>query len=103
MMTNVFDDEGNVIAVVKYTQNLDVWDGRNFQNGGTGYHLGITKLENGDYVLIRGSDWQGDTDSAEIISKKAAFNYIMKYCPDLLDEEKFAELNEFKNDLIKEV
>ena len=37
---NVYADEfmEEVIARVRYNQNLDFWDGRNWQNGGVGRH-----------------------------------------------------------------
>ena len=102
-MVNIYNDNNEIIGTVKYNQNLDVWNGRNWQNGGTGLHLGITKVSNGSYVLIHGTDWEGSHDYAEIISNKRAFQLIMKYSPELLDEDKFAELNKFKKDLLTEV
>ena len=101
-MVNVYEN-GELIAVVKYNSNLDVWNGSNYQNGGTGMHLGITKLEDGTYVLIHGSDWQGDTDWAEIISDKKAYELIMKYSPDMLEWEAFEDLKKFKEELLQEV
>ena len=78
-MVNIYNDDGKVIGTVKYNQNLDVWNGRNWQNGGTGLHLGLTKVSNGSFVLIHGSDWQGSKDWAEIISDEHAFQLIMKF------------------------
>lgn len=105
-MVNVYED-GEIIATVKYNQNLDIWDGSNWQNGGTGRHLGITAIQKSEeekhYVLIHGSDWQGDSDYAEIISENDAFQVIMKYSPELLEDEKFKDLNKFKEDLFVEV
>ena len=59
---NVYNDEmsNEVIARVRYNSNLDYWDGHNWSNGGVGRHKGLTKLKNGQYVLINGSNWQGD-------------------------------------------
>lgn len=101
-MVNVYDD-GELIATVKYNQNLDVWNGSNYQNGGTGLHLGITKLEDGKYVLIHGSDWEGDSDWAEIIGDKKAYELIIKYNSDMLEWKAFQELKKFKEELIQEV
>lgn len=104
-MTNVYEN-GEIIATVGYNANLDVWNGSNYQNGGTGRHLGITAIQNEKekyYVLIHGSDWQGDRDWAEIISDHKAFQLIMKYSPELLEEEKFKDLNKFKENLFVEV
>ena len=101
-MVNVYQD-GELIATVKYNSNLDVWNGSNWQNGGVGLHLGITKLENGQYVLIHGSDWQGDTDWAELIDDKTAYELIMKYDSNMLEWKAFQELKKFKENLLKEV
>lgn len=104
-MVNVLKD-GEIIGVVEYNNNLDIWNGSNWQNGGTGKHLGITVIENDEercYVLIHGSDWDGEFDYGEIISSDEAFQLIMRYNTDLLVEDKFKELNKFKKYLFKEV
>ena len=89
---NVYED-GDVIARVRYNQNLDYWDGRNWQNGGVGRHKGITKLKDGRYVIIIGTDWQGEKDWAEIISPEQALQEILKSGnTELLDTKKFAGL-----------
>lgn len=100
-MVNVYDN-GELIATVKYNSNLDVWNGSNFQNGGTGLHLGLTRLEDGRCVLIHGSDWQGDTDWAELISDKRAYELIMEYDASMLEWDKFKDLNKFEETLVKE-
>lgn len=91
---NVYD--GNeIIGRVRYNQNLDYWDGRNFSNGGNGHHKGLTKLKTGEYVLIHGTDWQGEKDYAEIISKQEALQEILRSQNlDLLETKKFAELRQ---------
>lgn len=101
-MVNIYDNNGDVIGIVEYNNNLDVWNGQNYQNGGTGRHLGITRVSDGSYVLIYGTDWQGERDHAELISEKEAFQKIMKYSPELLEEEKFRDLNKFKKDMLTE-
>jgi hypothetical protein len=89
---NVYED-GDVIARVRYNQDLDFWNGRNWQNGGVGRHKGITKLRDGRYVLIHGTDWQGEKDWAEIISPEQALQEVLKSGnTELLDTKKFAEL-----------
>jgi len=83
---NVYEDE-QIIARVKYNNNLDVWNGSNFQSGGVGHHLGLTQLKDGRFVLIHGSDWQGDFDWAEIITKERAIQEILQAeNVDLLDK-----------------
>lgn len=102
-MVNIYNDDGQVIGTVAYNNNLDVWNGSNWQNGGTGRHLGITKVSDGSFVIIQGSDWEGDSDCAYVISDKKAFQLIMKYSPELLTEEKFKELRRFEKDLLTEI
>ena len=92
---NVYEDEflKEVVARVRYNQNLDYWDGRNWTNGGLGRHKGLTKLRDGRYVLIHGTDWQGEKDWAEIISPEQALQEILKSGnTELLDTKKFADL-----------
>ena len=77
---NVYEDEMSkeVIARVRYNSNLDYWDGHNWRNGDPGKHKGLTKLKDDRYVLINGSDWQGDKDFGIIISKHDALQEILK-------------------------
>jgi len=92
---NVYADEfmEEVIARVRYNQNLDFWDGRNFTCGSTGRHKGLTKLKDGRYVLIHGTQWQGEKDYAIVISAEQALQEILKAQRlELLDTKKFAEL-----------
>ena len=92
---NVYENEfmEEVIARVRYNQNLDYWDGRNWTNGGVGRHKGLTKLRDGRYVLIHGTNWQGEKDWAEIISPEQALQEILKSGnTELLDTKKFAGL-----------
>lgn len=63
----VYEDE-KIIARVEYNTNLDFWDGRNYTCGQTGRHLGCTKLKSGKYVLIHGTQWQGERDHAEVVT-----------------------------------
>ncbi len=102
-MVNVYNDNGDLIATVKYNSNLDNWNGSNWQNGGTGHHLGITKLSDGTFVLIHGSDWQGDRDWAETIPPKKAYELIMKYDESMLEWKAFKELKRFEENLLQEV
>ena len=77
-MVNVYNNEGEIIGEVKYSTNLDRWDGRNYTSGSTGRHKGLTRLKNGQFVLIHGTDWQGERDTAEIISANQALQEILK-------------------------
>ena len=76
-MVNVYED-GEIVAVVDYNNNLDTWDGSNWSCGSTGRHEGITELEDGRLVLINGTDWQGQEDSANIITKDEAIQKILR-------------------------
>ncbi|MGE7305773.1 hypothetical protein AAXE64_28055 [Priestia megaterium] len=92
------------IARVRYNTELDFWDGRNFSNGGTGFHKGITKLKDGRFVIIEGSQWQGDRDYAYVVSDDEALNEILKSNhADLLKRKKFVALKElYKQKMIEE-
>ena len=82
-----------VVARVRYNQDLDYWDGSNHVNGGTGMHKGITKLKDGRYVIIIGSQWQGSKDYAYIVSAEEALQEILKSDNgQLLDTKKFVGL-----------
>ena len=89
----VFNENGEVVALVGYNQNLDYWDGRNFTNGGTGKHKGLTKLRDGSFVLIYGTNWQDERDYAEIINEEDAFQWIVKSGAfELFDDHRFSRL-----------
>ncbi len=92
-------EEGRVVARVEYNNNLDFWDGNNWTCGSTGRHLGLTKLrKSGQYVLIHGTQWQGEKDSAEIITDEEAYQYIANSEKwDLL--EKFPDLQKFEESI----
>ena len=95
---NVYDGEEyreQIIARVRYNSVLDHWDGSNWTSGGTGMHKGITKLKDGRYVIIIGSQWQGSTDYAYIVSPEEAVQEILKSGnSEILEWKKFAELKE---------
>ena len=98
---NVYEDEyagfeeNTVVGRVRYNSILDYWDGRNWCNGGVGRHKGITKLKDGRYVLIEGTNWQGERDFAFIIDKERALQEILKSGhKKLLKMKKWKELNE---------
>ena len=102
---NVYENQyglflnGEVIARVRYNQDLDYWDGRNWTNGGTGRHKGITKLKDGRYVIIIGTDWQGERDYAYVVDADEALQEILKSQNlDLLETKKFKELKKLYNE-----
>lgn len=91
---NVLDESENVVARVRYNSCLDYWDGRNWTNGGVGRHLGLTKLKDGRYALIYGTQWQGEKDYGKIVTPERALQEILKSGnSDLLNTKKYAELN----------
>ena len=72
--------------------------------GSTGRHKGLTKLKHGQYVLIHGTQWQGERDWAEIISKKEALQEVLRSGNlELLEEKRFCELKELSESLEMEV
>lgn len=95
---NVYDNEyleGNVIARVRYNAVLDYWDGRNWSNGGVGMHKGLTKLRDGRYVIIVGTQWQGERDYGYVVTADEALQEILRSGnTELLETKKFAELKE---------
>lgn len=94
---SVYDD-GEVIATVKYNNNLDTWDGNDFNSGSTGRHKGLTRLKDGRYVLIRGTQWQGERDTGEIISADQALQEILQAeAAELLEKPMFAELKAMRD------
>jgi len=98
---NVYDDEGNVIGKVRYNADLDFWDGRNWTCGSTGRHQGITKLKDGRYVIIHGTQWQGERDTAEVVTAEDALQAILKSGhDDLLDTKKFKALKKLHAEII---
>ena len=94
---NVYDGE-EVIAAVEYNANLDRWDGNNWTSGSTGRHKGLTRLKDGRYVLIRGTQWQGERDTGEIISADQALQEILQAeAAELLEKPMFAELKAMRD------
>ena len=76
-MIPVHTYEGEVVAEVQYNDNLDYWDGNNNTCGSTGHHKGLAILEDGRFVLIHGTQWQGERDTAEIITPEQAVQEIL--------------------------
>ena len=92
---NVYEDEfhSKVVSRVKYNQILDYWDGCNWTNGGFGRHLGINKLKDGRYVLIYGTQWQGEKDYGMIVTPRKALNEVLKSNnAELLEKKIFEDL-----------
>jgi len=61
-----------------------------------GRHLGITKLKKLDaFVLIHGTQWQGEQDTAEIVTDEEALQSILRAGQEkLLNEPKYSRLKE---------
>lgn len=96
-MVNVYED-GQVIARVKYTDNLDIWDGHNWCRG-TGRHLGLTRLKDGRFVLVHGTQWVGERPYAEIISEDQALQEILKADNDELLAKYFPDMAQKLSDM----
>lgn len=96
-MVNVYED-GKVIARVKYTDNLDIWDGHNWCRG-TGRHLGLTRLKDGRFVLVHGTQWEGERPYAEIISEDQALQEILKADNDELLAKYFPDMAQKLSDM----
>ena len=79
-------DGDDVIGMVEYTDNLDYWDGSNHTCGSAGRHLGIGKTQDGGFYLVHGTQWQGERDSAEIVSEQEAKATVLKHNPEIYEE-----------------
>ena len=100
---NANGDE-DILARVRYNAILDYWNGSNWQNGGTGLHKGLTRLRDGRYVIIIGSDWQGSRDYGYVVSPSEALQEILKSGnSELLETKKFAELKELAASMVSEL
>ena len=93
----VYDDSPTVIGRVEYNEILDVWNGSNYQKGGTGYHLGLAMLKDGRPVLIHGTDWQGKRDYADVVTMAEAAQAVFETAdPEtILAEPRFLKLREW--------
>jgi len=97
-MIPVYDGE-EIIGEVEYNNNLDFWDGSNWTCGSVGHHKGLTQLQDGRYVLIHGTQWQGERDSAVIITAEEAVQEILRSGNTEWFEE-FPELNKLREKTI---
>ena len=92
-----------VVARVRYNTLLDYWDGSNWTNGGVEMHKGITKLKDGRYVIIIGSQWQGSKDYGYIVTPEEALQEILQSGnTELLESKRFAELKKLQEELLIE-
>jgi len=100
-MIPVYDEDGEVVGEVEYNADLDFWDGRNNTCGSTGRHKGLTQLQTCEYVLIHGTQWQGERDHAEIISPEQAVKEIIASGNHELFES-FPDLAELRKTVMKQ-
>lgn len=99
-MVSVYDETGKVVARVRYNNDLDRWDGSNMcvSRGCYGFHLGLTRLKDGRFVMIHSTDFVGDEDDAEIVSDEEALRAILRAKNDYLLGKYFPEkMKELKN------
>ena len=83
-------DNGVCVARVQYNNALDFWNGSNWTSGSTGRHLGITRLKKTkQFVLIYGTQWQGERDYGEIVSDEEALQAILRSNNDALLKKYF--------------
>lgn len=96
-------DNGRIIALVEYNDNLDFFDGNEWSCGQYGRHKGLTRLEDGRYVLIQFSDMLDERDHADIISPEQALQEILKSGNfDLLEQPIFEDLKTLYDSTIEE-
>lgn len=103
-MINVYKNE-KIVGRVNYNNNLDYLVRTNWQNGRVGRHKGITKLRNGSFVIIYGTDWQWGVNTAEVVTdEKALIEILESGKEELLEEKKFARLKElYERTMMSEV
>lgn len=95
-MYGYVDPSSEIVAHVEYNDNLDVWDGHNWGSG-NGIHLGLTRLrKSGEFVLIHGTQWDGERDVAYVISDKDAAQLVAARNPGLF--AKYPMLRELLDD-----
>jgi len=87
-------ENGKIVGQVSYNNNLDFWDGSNYTCGFMGRHKGLTVLKkSGKFVLIHGTQWRGERDTAEVITAERAVSEILESGNHDLFEE-FPQLSE---------
>ena len=88
---------GEVVGRVKANRNLDFWDGNNMTNGGTGMHLGLTRLkrtiDGKRFVLIRTSQWVGSRDYGYLVDDKTAYSEAAKAGADDIIDKFFKDID----------
>lgn len=103
---NVYEGEeyrDQVVARVRYNSVLDHWDGSNWTSGSTGMHKGITRLKDGRYVIICGSQWQGSRDYGYIVTAEEALQEILQSGhEELLGTKKFKDLKQVYEEMMVE-
>ncbi|MBN1574739.1 MAG: hypothetical protein JW984_16200 [Deltaproteobacteria bacterium] len=82
----LYDENGNALGLVAYTDNLDHWDGHNMTCGATGRHLGVGKLKDGRFYVCHGTNWQGEKNHAELISEEEAKSLVLSHRADMYQE-----------------
>ena len=93
----VLGEAREIIGEVEYTDNLDHWDGSNYTSGSTGRHKGLARW-NDKYVLVHGTQWQGERDYGEVITSRQAVQEILQAGKQELFEE-FPELQAVREDM----
>lgn len=91
------------VALVRYNARLDRFDGRDWSSGEPGKHRGLTRLADGRYALLVGSDIRGERDFGYVVSPEEALQEILKSDAHyLLSMDKFHELAQLYDRLTKE-
>lgn len=85
MSVPLYEDD-KVIGMVEYTDNLDHWDGSNWTCGGTGLHLGIGKLKDGRNYVCHGTQWEGQRNTAHVLTREEAQELVLRHKADLYEE-----------------
>lgn len=97
MSIPVYDGE-EIVGEVEYNSNLDYWDGNNYTCGATGRHKGLEKFGD-NYALIHGTQWQGEKETAELITPEQAVQEILRSGNTELFDGVFKELRAIREGL----
>jgi hypothetical protein len=102
-MVVLYDENEEIIGDVEYNNDLDYWDGHNHTNGGTGRHKGFGQLDSGEFYIIHGTQWQGESNYARLTSPEEIVKEAIRTSNvDML--EKYEELMEiYENKFNKKI
>jgi hypothetical protein len=102
-MVNVYDENGKVVGRVNYNSIWTTGTVTTTTCGSTGRHWGSQSWKDGRFVLIHGTQWQGEQDTAEVVTAEEALQAILSSGnEELLEEARFSELKKLNDESMAE-